>query len=70
VSERSFSTAGMYASPLRKKLGAKIASMMVKCNKNHDWLFDKIKGKIKDRYFLKFRDVAGAFDAANPDFED
>jgi len=70
VSERSFSTAGMYASPLRKKLGAKIASMMVKCNKNHDWLFDKIKDKIKDHYFRKFRNTAGAFDEANPDFED
>jgi len=70
VSERSFSTAGMYASSLRHCLGAKVASTIVKCNKNHDWLFDKIKDKIKDHYFRKFRNTAGAFDEANPDFED
>ncbi|KAJ1456406.1 hypothetical protein M885DRAFT_616256 [Pelagophyceae sp. CCMP2097] len=70
VSERSFSTAGMYASSLRHCLGAKVASTMVKCNKNHDWLFDKIKDKIKGHYFRKFRNTAGAFDEANPDFED
>ena len=44
--------------------------MMVKCNKNHDWLFDKIKDRIWARYLEKYRKTAGAFDAPAHDFED
>jgi len=69
VSERSFSTAAMYSSKLRKALGADVASKMVKCNKNHKWLWDEIKGKIWQRYIDKFRNTPGAFDdsACNDD---
>jgi hypothetical protein len=70
VSERSFSSAGMYHSPLRKSLGPVIASSMTKCNKNHDWLFEKIKPKIWQRYLDKYRNTSGALDIPNPDYKD
>ena len=68
-SERSFSTAGMYHSKLRKTLGPEIASMMVMCNKNHGALFEKIKGKILARYKEKYRKTAGAFDTPDDNFD-
>jgi hypothetical protein len=70
VSERSFSSAGMYKTPLRKSLGPVLASSMTKCNKNHDWLFEKIKKEIWPRYLSKYRNTPGALDTPNPDYND
>jgi hypothetical protein len=70
VSERSFSAAGMYKTPLRKALGPVLASNMTKCNKNHDWLFEKIKKEILPRYLSKYRNTPGALDTPNPDYND
>ena len=54
VSENTFSTHSIIASKLRKKLGGEHMCMIIKANRNHDLLYDRIKGQIKKRYVSKF----------------
>ena len=55
ISETVFSTHENFASDLRKMLRPVFISTMVRCNRNHALLFEKIKHKIKPRYFEKHR---------------
>ena len=35
-----------------------MVSAMVRCNRNHALLFEKITGRIKERYDLKYRSTS------------
>ena len=54
VSESTFSTHAAFADELRTCMSPEHIAMLVKCNRNHDFLFSRISGKIKASYFEKF----------------
>ena len=54
VSESTFSTHSRTQTKARKKLDPEITSAFVYCNKNHSRYFERVKGKIRDMYTIKF----------------
>ena len=70
VSERSFSIHSLYTSKLRKSLGPKIIAAMVRCKVNHALFWDKIEGKIWDRYVEQNKQFREAFPECDPSLED
>ena len=54
VSESTFSIHAAFATDLRRQLSPRVISMMVKLNRNHARLLNRIRAKIWDRYCKKF----------------
>lgn len=54
VSESTFSIHAAFATDLRRQFSPRVISMMVKLNRNHARLFNRIRAKIWDRYCKKF----------------
>ena len=54
VSESTFFIHAAFATDLRRNFSSRVISMMVKLNRNHARLFNRIRAKIWDRYCKKF----------------
>ena len=53
VSESTFSTHAAFADELRTSMSPKHISMLVQCHRNHAFLFNRIRSKIKAFYVVR-----------------